>query len=129
MLSAVGKGAVMVRINLIHEDDAHDIMNNREFPDDLLGSSQNVAVILSQSWCPQWTIMKNYMDQPDAFEEVDITVYYFLYDNASFYDEFMDFKEKHFNNYQIPYVRYYKDGKLVGESNYVWVDTFIGFFE
>lgn len=104
-------------------------MNKREFPDELLSSSQNVAVILSQSWCPQWTIMKNYMDQPDAFEEVDITVYYFLYDNASFYDEFMEFKEKHFNNYQIPYVRYYKDGKLVGESNYVWVDTFIGFFE
>jgi len=41
------------------------------------------------------------------------------------FEAFMEFKENIFNNREIPYVRYYKNGKLTGESNYVSLEGFV----
>jgi hypothetical protein len=59
----------------------------------------------------------------------DITVFEFVYDRVDFFGEFLRFKEAHFNNDQIPYIRYYRDGKLIGESNYVTSRGFLKHFE
>ena len=41
----------------------------------------------------------------------------------------MQFKETHFGNYEIPYIRYYKNGTLVSESNYTTSADFLARFE
>jgi hypothetical protein len=82
------------------------------------------AIVLTQSWCPQWKALKSYL--PDAEKRLNgLTVLYVEYDLAPFYEDFMAFKESTFNNREIPYVLYYKDGKLVSESNYVSLEGFL----
>jgi len=44
---------------------------------------------------------------------------------ATFFDEFMNFKETTYENREIPYVRYYKDGKYSSCSNYVSLEGFL----
>lgn len=76
-----------------------------------------VAVVLSQSWCPQWLWMKHYLDALGS--EPGIAVYWIEYDKESFFAEFLRFKEETFDNRQIPYVRYYRQGRFVRDSNYI----------
>jgi len=41
----------------------------------------------------------------------------------------MTFKENAFGNDQVPYVRYYRDGKLAHESNYIDKGGFLRFLK
>lgn len=81
------------------------------------------ALILTQSWCPQWKAVKNYL--PKADEKGNLTILYVEYDLESFFEEFMKFKEESYNNREIPYIRYFKNGAFSGESNYVNLDGFL----
>ena len=82
------------------------------------------AVVLTQSWCPQWKAMKSYL--PDVEKSLpDLKIFYIEYDLASFCDEFMAFKENTFGNREIPYVRYYMDGKCKSWSNFVSLEGFL----
>ena len=90
------------------------------------------AIILTQSWCPQWKAMKSYL--PKAEEAVralygEISIYYIEYDIEPWEslenDAFMRFKENTYNNREIPYVRYYRDGVYARDSNYISLDGFI----
>lgn len=104
-------------------------MQNRELPDEVTNASQHVAVVLTQGWCPQWTMMKRYLEgMEQEATELDLTVFTLIYDGVDYFDEFRDFKEAVWQNYQIPYVRYYTDGTLVAESNYVPARRFLGQF-
>jgi len=78
-----------------------------------------VAVILTQSWCPQWHAMKSSVAN---FSGADIWL--LEYDLTDYFDTFRRFKEQELGNDQIPYVRYYADGVLVAESNAVSEQTF-----
>jgi hypothetical protein len=90
-----------------------------EFGDDIICSAEKVAVILTQSWCPQWHAMKKFVTDFTGAE-----IYSLEYDQTDFFDEFRRFKEQALGNDQIPYVRYYSDGVLIAESNYVSAETF-----
>jgi len=82
------------------------------------------AVILTQSWCPQWKAMKNYL--PDAEKALpELKILYIEYDLTPFFDIFLDFKENTLNNREIPYVRYYVNGKFSSSSNFVSLDGFL----
>jgi hypothetical protein len=81
------------------------------------------AIILTQSWCPQWKAMKSYL--PEAEKAGEITVRYVEYDTEVFFTEFMKFKENTYNNREIPYVRYFRQGVFSGESNYVSLQGFL----
>ena len=81
------------------------------------------ALILTQSWCSQWTAMKNYLEQADKIGA--ITILYVEYDKEPFYQEFMQFKEDTYGNREIPYVRYFKNGVFSGDSNYVSFEGFL----
>jgi hypothetical protein len=94
-------------------------MEKGEFDPSLLGYT---AVILTQSWCPQWKAMRSYLEKADG---PDIFILYIEYDLVPWSAEFMDFKERHFDNREIPYVRYYRNGTCVSQSNYVALEGFL----
>ena len=82
------------------------------------------ALILTQSWCPQWKAMKAYL--PEAEKRFPgLAILYVEYDLLSCYEEFMAFKERSYNNREIPYVRYYRNGACTGWSNYVSLEGFL----
>jgi hypothetical protein len=89
-----------------------------EVPESVRSTSERVAVVFTQSWCPQWSFMRRYLETMD---EPGLTVYFVEYDRQPFFHEMMAFKETVFGNYEVPYVRYYRDGKLVAQSNLVFL--------
>ena len=85
---------------------------------------KKAALILTQSWCPQWKAMKNYL--PDAEKQMSgLKTVYIEYDLVPFFEKFMTFKENTFNNREIPYVRYFTNGECTDWSNYVSIEGFL----
>ena len=101
----------------LSEDNCRAAMRDGEFPASLIASAPSVAVVLTQSWCPQWLWMKSYLGS--IAEEEGVDIYWIEYDREAFFDEFRTFKEDSFGNHEIPYVRYYRDGAFARESNYI----------
>ncbi|MBL8965928.1 MAG: hypothetical protein JNG85_02900 [Spirochaetaceae bacterium] len=88
-----------------------------DFSADVAGAAPRVAIILTQSWCPQWAWMRSYLEAlPD---DPETAVYWVEYDLEPFFEEFMAFKEGVFGNDQVPYVRYYRGGRPSRESNFI----------
>jgi hypothetical protein len=119
----------MVRRAELTEKQARFAIDHGEYPDEVTCAASCVAVVMTQDWCPQWTAMDAYLrslekNGGDEGEQT-IEVYELIYNTVSYFNEFRRFKEKKWSNYQIPYVRYYRDGKLVGESNFVMKDDFL----
>jgi hypothetical protein len=85
-----------------------------ELPATVRETSKRTAVILTQSWCPDWAVMRSYLAE---LSEPGLSVYFVEYDRESYFRELMKTKERVFGNRLIPYVRYYRDGALVSESN------------
>ncbi|AEJ20284.1 hypothetical protein [Gracilinema caldarium] len=117
-------------IRKITEAEARYAMAHGEFAPELRNSAPAVAIILTQSWCPQWRFMKAYLPQVDASLNADekagqTHIYYLEYDLEDWYEEFLPFKENTFQNWDVPYVRYYHQGRLTGESNFIADKGFI----
>jgi len=106
-------------MKLISNDQALSAIVMKEFSDDIIRSADHVAVILTQSWCPQWHAMKRFVTEFSAAE-----VYFLEYDRSDCFAAFREFKEKILGNDQIPYIRYYLNGVLTGVSNAVTEDAF-----
>lgn len=94
-----------------------------DFEKTVIAAAPQVACILTQSWCPQWTFMRSWLNQleSDGAETADLQLRIFEieYDRDPIFAEFRSFKEQVWNNWEVPYVRYYRDGGLVHESNFV----------
>jgi hypothetical protein len=82
------------------------------------------ALILTQSWCPQWQAMKAYLREAEN-RLPGLTILYIEYDLVPWFEEFMAFKEETFDNREIPYVRYYNEGKCTSWSNYTSLEGFL----
>lgn len=95
-------------------------MQDGEFGPDILNAATSVVVVLTQGWCPQWMMMKLWLD--DAAGEA--AVFHLEYDKEEFFEPFMAWKEDYLGNRSVPYLRYYRDGVLTGQSNYVSKDAF-----
>jgi hypothetical protein len=87
-----------------------------EFPEPLLRSAKKVAIVLTQSWCPQWQRMKPFLGE--LADSQALAVYYVEYDTEPFFREFLEFKERAFGNDQVPYLRYYSEGRFLSSGNY-----------
>ena len=113
-------------IRKLTEAECRAAMESGDF-DAALVSCSAAAIILTQSWCPQWTAMKNYLPQVEAALE-DVGLFYIEYDIADWEsldrEAFMRFKENTFNNREIPYVRYYKNGVFSRDGNYISLEGF-----
>ena len=114
----------------LEEADALAAVSAGEFPESIRASREHVAIVLIQDWCPQWTDLKMWLDNESASSssDIEIDVHWLEYNRVSYGNEFMRFKESVLRNSLIPYVRYYKNGGLVGESNYVSGNRFLEFF-
>ncbi|HUX22076.1 MAG TPA: hypothetical protein VMW69_12615 [Spirochaetia bacterium] len=111
----------MLHSKPIDEAHARQAIAAGEFADDIVHSSRNVAVVLTQGWCPEWMAMHRWLDGMIKRGEpgtLDIDLYQLIYDRVPYFREFLRFKEGTLGNYEVPYVRYYVDGRLVRESNY-----------
>ena len=116
----------------LNTEQARHIMEHGDVADSVKQDDQCVAVVLSQGWCPQSVSMNvwlNSMIKKGEPSDFNLTVYELNYDQLEFFAEFRTFKERHFNNYEIPYIRYYKNGQFVDESNYVPSRLFLKKFE
>jgi hypothetical protein len=101
----------------LSKEDCLGSMARGEFGPAQLLAADSVAIVLTQSWCPQWSWMRSYLSAlpPDAEREI----FWIEYDLEDFFEPFVRFKEETFGNDQVPYVRYYRGGTLVAQSNYI----------
>jgi len=99
------------------DDQCREILSVRDVPEGIRGSASRVAVVFTQSWCQDWRTMRRYLAKLSAD---DASIYYVEYDRRPFFDEMREFKETVFGNALLPYIRYYRDGELVNESNLVF---------
>ncbi len=105
------------------EEQCRAALARGEFGPEVIGAAGSVALVLTQSWCPQWTWMRSYLeDLPDS---PDRRIHYVEYDREPFFEDFLAFKEDRLGNREIPYVRYYRRGRLSAESNFVSKDGFL----
>lgn len=106
-------------MNAISKDQALEAVRQGEFGNEIINSSGRVAVILTQSWCPQWHAMKSFV-----LDFSGAAIWLLEYDLTDYFDMFRQFKERVLGNDLIPYIRYYADGVLIAESNAVSEQTF-----
>ena len=105
----------MNAIQTLTKDQLDALLREGEFPESVRLAAPKVVVVMTQDWCGQWANMKAYL--PDFAEEAAIfTVEYNLLPD---FERIMSFKEDVLDNQQVPYVRLYRDGKLVRQSNWV----------
>ena len=115
----------------ITEAQAKEILSAGDIPQEMTNVSAKVAVVLTQSWCPQWKAMDAYlsrMAEEKKPETDDLVVFHLFYDLLPFSEDFMRFKETHYSNDKIPFVLYYRDGKLKETTNYVSESGFLSLF-
>jgi hypothetical protein len=111
---------------------AEHAMRHGEFDDTVTAAAPKVAVVLSQDWCGQWAAMDHYLyelSETKGEGDGDLAVFHLLYNNVDYSQAFLRFKEGVWRNALIPYVRYYRNGRLVGESNFVSQGQFLRHLE
>jgi hypothetical protein len=110
-------------LSKLTESQCRAAMAAGEFPDDILRAAPVVVVALTQSWCPQWFIMRPLLEALPG--DGRFAAFYVEYDLEPWFEEFLGFKEGAFGNDQVPYLRYYRDGKLFKTSNYLDKSSFL----
>ena len=85
----------------------------------ITGAASSVAVVLTQSWCPQWRWMRAYLERLAAREGPELAIFWVEYDREDFFEPFMAFKEEVLGNDQVPFVLYYRGGALARSSNFI----------
>jgi hypothetical protein len=76
-----------------------------------------VVVVLTQDWCPQWADMRDWI--AETCKSCGAALFVHEYNKHSHFEDFLNLKENVWRNREIPYVRIYRNGKLVKETNYV----------
>lgn len=119
----------MITRRTLTNDELKNAVSSGDFTEKIRKASGRVAVILTQSWCPQWIFMRSWLSRMEKNADItELSIFEAEYDRMPAFDDFRQFKESVFNNWEVPYVRYYADGKLVGESNFVSEQGFLDFF-
>ena len=99
----------------ISESELDYLFENGEFPASVIARSEKVVVLMSQDWCPQWPAMQSYLSGFTG----GMSIFVLLYNLHPRFGKIRNFKENTFRNHAVPYLRYYRRGVLVGESNYL----------
>jgi glutaredoxin len=119
---------LLIMMNKLTKEDCFFAIEHGEFAEEVCGKSPKTAIILTQSWCPQWVAMYRYLDEAEKKAKeasIDFSIFFIEYDKESWAEDFISFKEDGFKNREIPYVRYYQDGKITGESNFISLGGFL----
>lgn len=118
----------MIRVQPLQREDALSAIEAGEFPAAVRQDAAAVAIILSQSWCPEWKLTERYLDslnREDKDGEIDASVFYLIYDRADFFERFRIFKEEVLGNDRIPYIRFYRHGLFQEETNFIGKHDFL----
>lgn len=107
----------MKRPLMIDESAARYAIEHGEFSHEVIHSNRVVIIAMTQDWCPQWLSMSAWL--PTLLSENDLDIYELVYNRERYLEEFLAFKEGAWRNHTVPYVRYYRSGEIVGESNFV----------
>lgn len=114
----------MLRRRTLTSDQVLHAIAHGEFGPDVLSSQGNVAIIMTQDWCTQWRSMGGWLKNLD--DTIDLDIYELCYNRVDCFQDFLSLKENVWKNQTIPYVRYYRDGRLITESNYISRKEFLG---
>ena len=109
------------------EEQARRAIECGEFAE-IAAEAENVAVVMTQDWCPDWIRMKVWTESWEKKGKPagsDVVVYRVIYNTVPYRKEFMKFKEDTLGNRNIPYIRYYKNGEFIGDSNGVSAAAFL----
>jgi hypothetical protein len=111
----------MIEVEGIPEESLKKALAEGEFGEELRRSAPYTAIVLTQSWCPQWTMLQRGFERLKRKGEPrePLKVWTLEYDRHSDFERIRRFKEEEFGNREIPYVRYYRDGEFIGDSNFV----------
>ncbi len=117
-------------IRKLSAEECHAARAAGEFSAEVRNSAPRTAIILTQSWCPQWRFMKMYLQDVEAkanpeAEQARANILWMEYDREDWYKDFLAFKEDVLGNREVPYVRFYRDGVLSGESNFISAQGFL----
>jgi len=113
----------MINKKQINTEQAMYAIENGEFDKEITASKSKVIVAMTQNWCPQWKDLKSWVYDIETDEDIDI--YELEYNKVDYFDAFMNFKENQWKNHQVPYLRFYKEGALIKETNYIGEQQFI----
>lgn len=113
----------MIKKHEITKEQALYAIKNGEFSSEVISSKNRVVVVMTQDWCPQWTFMRSWLYSLELDDEVEI--YELIYNKVDYFKEFLAHKENVWHNHDVPYLRYYKGGKLINETNYKNQKSFI----
>jgi hypothetical protein len=118
-----GRSSQMIEQKTLSSDQVRYAIDNNEFPGDVLSPSELVVIVMTQDWCPQWKDMRSWIYTLQT--ERTVYIHEIVYNKEDYYQDFLRLKESKWNNNQIPYLRYYKNGVLYLETNYVNSKTFV----
>lgn len=119
----------MLTFNAINDNEVKYIIDNKELPDSIKNSSDNVLAIFTQDWCGDWKGLKRELDANEKNSGADIAIFICMYNQSSMYEPFMKFKETIWQNELIPYLRYYKKGNFIKDSNHLPFQRITRIFE
>jgi hypothetical protein len=114
---------MVMKRKILSKEQALRAIQNLEFSEDVTSSNKKVAVVMTQDWCSEWMGMKRWMDSMEDIKGLDI--YELIYNTVDYYNDFLQLKEKAWKNDLIPYIRYYADGVLIHQSNYIKKEDFL----
>jgi hypothetical protein len=101
------------------------LLRDGEFPESVRRAAERVVVVMTQGWCPQWHDMRSWLAE---FED-RAAIFFLVYDEHPDFGRIMGFKESVFKNFEVPYVRYYRDGRLITACNWLPRRTFAAMLE
>lgn len=67
---------------------AKEAMAKGEFGREVVNSCRHVAIILTQSWCPQWAQLDRRLKTSESLSGFDIDIYEFVYDKEEIFRDF-----------------------------------------
>lgn len=119
----------MLTFKTIKDSDMKAIIEMRELPESIKNSSENVLMIFTQDWCGDWHGLNRELLANEQTSSIDITIFVCMYNQSGLYESFMKFKETVWKNALIPYLRYYKNGTFIKDSNHLPFQRLVRVFE
>lgn len=110
----------MSSLRILTEEELAATLATGEFPESVRRAAERVVVLMTQDWCPQWHDMARWLG--DFADRAAIFV--LVYNTRPDFETIRSFKEEVFGNFEIPYLRTYKDGALIAETNWLPKNTF-----
>ncbi|WP_295158946.1 hypothetical protein [uncultured Brachyspira sp.] len=112
----------------IDDKEMQNIIDTKEVSDNIKKDAENVLAVFTQDWCGDWNNLKRELDA-NKDNSIDITIFICMYNQSPLYEPFMNFKETVWNNGLIPYLRYYKNGSFIKDTNHLPFQRLIKAFE